>query len=217
MSAYLALLALHLIVVVCYQMGLDSDRLPRLYSRFFFDQEANIPTYFSSVILLMAGALLALIASMKKLIGDRWTMHWKILAVGFVLMSVDESAVLHEMFNKPLAKLGSFSGYLAFGWVLMGMAIALLLAVTYSRFLWALPAAVRRGFVMSAVIFLGGALGTEMVGARLAIDPEVGTASLAYMMLVTIEESMEMLGIILFISVLVNYLKSQSTKLALTD
>ena len=216
-STFLALLALHLVVVLLYQLNIASGRLPRLYSRFYFDQEANIPTYFSPILLLMSAVLLAMISGFKKSVGDRWAMHWRVLAILFVLMSLDEAVSLHEMLNKPLQDLVSISGYLTFGWVFIGLIVVAVLGMSYWRFLWSLERPLRIGIMAAGGMYVGGTIVMEMIGARLSSDPGFGTASLSYMMAVTVEESLEMTGIILFIAVLAGHLRSNVRTFTLSE
>jgi len=62
------------------------------------DAEANIPTWWSSVLLLgVSVSALAIWASSKRTEDpgrSRW--HWLVVGGGFLAMSMDESAVLHE-------------------------------------------------------------------------------------------------------------------------
>ena len=67
-----------------------------------------------------------------------------------------------------------------------------------------LPVATRLGFIVSGPLFIGGALGFELVGGRYA---ELhGRDNLTYNMIATMEESLEMAGVIGFIYALLKYL-----------
>ncbi len=76
------------------------------------------------------------------------------------------------------------------------MAILAVLAVIYFKFWWRLPSRTRTLFLVSAAIYVGGAIGVEMLGgwyfAQYFID-------YTYSMLVLVEETMEIIGSSLFI------------------
>ncbi len=79
-----------------------------------------------------------------------------------------------------------------------------MLAFVYSKFVWALRKETRTQVVMAGVIFVSGALGVEMLGAREA-DLN-GYDTVTYCVLYSLEEMLEMLGIILFIYALLSHL-----------
>jgi hypothetical protein len=96
------------------------------------------------------------------------------------------------------------SGYLFYPWVLAGSAFALIIALSYLRFLFRLPSKTRWGFLLSGLIYVGGAVGLELVGAN--YDDQYGREHFVYAMLVALEESMELFGVLLFLSSLHGYM-----------
>jgi hypothetical protein len=60
-------------------------------------------------------------------------------------------------------------------------------------------------FVAAAALYIGGALGMEMVGGYIA---STTGKNLSYVIGLTIEESLEMLGIVVFIHALMSYIKT---------
>jgi hypothetical protein len=76
--------------------------------------------------------------------------------------------------------------------------------LSYLKFLLHLPAKTRWRFVVAATLYLGGAIGMELIGGRYA-DLH-GMENLAYSMTATVEESLEMAGVIVFIYTLLNYI-----------
>ncbi len=90
------------------------------------------------------------------------------------------------------------------GWSVLGL--------VYSKFVWELPKDIRARFVMAGVIFLTGVLGVEMLGAR-AADLH-GYTTVTYRFLYSLEEMLEMLGIILFIYALLSHLAQETGRLS---
>jgi hypothetical protein len=67
-----------------------------------------------------------------------------------------------------------------------------------------IPAPSRKRFLISAALYLGGSIGFELIGGW--YTENVGTGNLAYTMIVTVEEGLEMAGAITFIWALLQYL-----------
>jgi hypothetical protein len=173
---------------------------------FNLDREGNIPIAFSTLLLLFAALLLAVIAVLKRQqIGSR-VLHWAILSFGFLFMAADEAFYFHERLITPVKKLlGDHNlGVFYFAWVIPGIALVFVLALLFLRFLLRLPAKTRLTFLMAATVYIGGAIGCELIGGRFA---ELhGQANLTYAMITTVEESLEMAGVIIFIWALLVYI-----------
>ena len=81
---------------------LDYEGTSRLVALFHCGQEGNVTTWFSSMLLLVSAALLALIAAGKRKLGQPYTGHWAGLALIFLYLSLDEAARIHELTIDPL-------------------------------------------------------------------------------------------------------------------
>lgn len=184
---------------------LGHDHLLGMYHRLNLDSEANIPTWFSAALLFSCS--LVLLAITTKTRGRPFHRHWLILAILFLLMACDESAALHDMITPLLQNRLEFrtSGWIRFSWVLFPLTILPVFMVAYIRFLLNLPQTIRRRFVLSGTTYLGGALGMELVGGK--VHETFGYNSIAYAACFTIEECLEMLGLIAFIWTLLGYLE----------
>lgn len=183
------------------------------FKKFFFDDEETIPTYFSAINLLIAGILLALIANFKARANDPFILHWKILSGLFILLSIDEIAGIHEMTIDPLVLAYDLSGYLRFPWVILGLMFMAGFSLYYYKFLKSLPKKYIKGFFCSCLIFLTGAIGIEIISAKIFISREESAKDLIYNLVTSIEESFEMIGIIMFINVLLSYLKTMNNSI----
>src|SRR5919109_4164080 len=62
----------------------------RFFQEFSLDREANVPSWFSSALLLTAAAVLALVALDALARNARWGRHWAGLSLVFVVLSLDE-------------------------------------------------------------------------------------------------------------------------------
>ena len=170
-----------------------------------FDNEANLPTWFSTILFVLAAVLLGVIARWRRREGDPFARHWTALALLFVFLSVDEACTVHERLNDvpALQQALSPSGALYYPWVAVYLVLAALLALGYARFLRALPRRTAAAFLVAGLLYAGGAVGLEMIGA--AYDERYGRDNLGYAAVSTFEETLEMLGAILLIRTLLAY------------
>ena len=182
-------------------------KLFRITNKLCLDQEINIPTCFSTLLLFLSAILLAVIASLQKNRTENYPFHWALLSVIFLYLSVDETAGLHELFNKPIKLNLNPSGAFENGWVIVAIPLVVLFGVVYLRFITHLPRKTRISFLLSGSIYIAGAIGFELIGAGYV--SQHGIDNLTYAMIVTIEESLEMLGSIIFIAALLDYLATK--------
>ena len=147
------------------------------------------------------------IATATRRSGGRFVRHWVFLALTFAYLSLDESAYLHEILIEPLRNRLGTGGLLYFAWVIPGAAAVLIFGLAYLRFLWNLNRRSRFLFVAAGLVFVGGALGFELIGGALA--ESFGFESIRYTVIMTIEETLEMCGLILFVFALVDYLRRE--------
>lgn len=173
---------------------------------FDLDYERNIPTFFSSVLLLISASMLGSIAAVKKKEQDSYTLHWTMLSVIFLFLAFDEIVSVHEHLIEPLRSALHLGGVFYYAWVIPGILAVVCFAVLYFRFLFHLPKRSRFLFSIAAILYIGGAIGGEMIGGRYAFLH--GVYNFSYSMLTTVEETLEMAGILVFIFGLLCYVQS---------
>lgn len=193
---------------------LSHPRLFGLVRLFDLDSEANIPTWYASISLLACSVILAAIAHTQPKEAIPKAGDWRTLSIIFLFLSIDELASIHELLIEPLrAGLGT-SGIFHFAWVIPYSGLVLLLGLKYLKFLTQLPAPTRRAFLLAGAIYIGGALGMEMIDGLYA--SLYGEKNLTYAFLTTIEETLEMLGIVVFLHTLLTYLKRYVTTIQIS-
>jgi hypothetical protein len=191
-AAFLALSAMNLLSILILYGGLRGKRLAWM---FYFDTEANFATLFNFLLLVGVAVLLALNAVRAYAAGDRWRHHWAGLSALLLLMAFDEAAQMHERLNGLMRRLVELDGFLRFAWVIPGAIFAVVVGLAFLRFVLALPRSVAVLTVVAGGMYVAGALGIELVGAKLW-SPEAQT--LQYALVASLEESLEMLALILF-------------------
>ena len=197
------------IASIAGQMAKHLSDQPDLYNFvwfFYLDYENNLPSVYSFLLLLATGLLLAVIALLERVNSGSIKWQWILLSLGFFFMAADEVLSFHERLNLPVRRLLGTEHYGVFyyAWVIPAIFVTLIAAALLSKFVTRLPAKTRFHVIISAILFLGGAIGLELVGGRYA---ELhGDDNLTYSMIVALEESLEMAGVITLIWALLSYM-----------
>ena len=129
------------------------------------------------------------------------------LALVFVFLSFDESMSVHERLNNPMNELVQREGILLYAWVVPYGIAVIVLGLVYLPFLMRLPKLYRWLFILSGALYVGGALGFELIQGYIRTYREgmPGFATEDSLVLL-VEESLELAGISLFICTLIRYL-----------
>lgn len=169
------------------------------------DREMNIPTVYSGLLLLSCALLLHGIAQQKQQTGDRFARRWRWLSRIFVFLALDEVLSIHEILIIPeVAEALRLPSFLQQVWVIPAAVFVVWLGYLYWPFWRQLPRRTRRDTAIAAALYVGGALGFEMIGGAYA-DWD-GQQNLTYALLATVEELLEMFGLIVFLLALLGYL-----------
>lgn len=166
---------------------------------FDVDEEENFPTWYASASLLFTSALLYAITSRTRRDRGKLLFQWRLLAFGFLLLSLDEVAGIHESINTVTD----------FPWTIPAAILAIVVLLPFSRFLWQLPRPTAIRFVIAGAIYLGGALGVEHLTDSYLARYEMDT--LGYQLLTACEEGMEMAGVLVFINALLLFMAADAT------
>lgn len=225
-----ALLALHLLVVFFHLVL--GWRVGAFTALFDMALESNVPAYFNSLLFVLL-ALLCLLARGSD--GAPMRRGWLLLAIVFGFLAIDEGSQIHERFGHftwVLLTHGDATvdlGIFYYAWVIPYGALALLFALVMGRFLLKLPARSRWGLVLAGGIYVCGAVLIEMISGKVGrpVEGAPSPASLAvlpcdvypygecnlhglplYVLLYTIEECLEMCGLIAAASVVLRHVRA---------
>jgi hypothetical protein len=165
------------------------------------DAEGNIPTFYSSLALVACAALLGVRAVAARQAAEQYARHWMLLAAIFFLAALDESAQFHERVNHYIASAAGVSDQ-ALPWVAPAAALVLALALAYRGFARDLAGPVQRRAMLGGALLVAGALGLELLeAASSTLNGE--TAELADGLVSTVQEFLEMLGVVYILDALV--------------
>ncbi len=186
---------------------LNAQNDGKLISIYFnFDEEANFPSLYSSLTLGFCSYLLAIIATFRKTVKAKYAQHWQALSLIFLCLAIDENCGFHELLIPVFKGLIHAKGFLYFPWVIPAFCLVVVFLIIYRKFILALPSQTKVMFLLSGTIYVFGALVMEMIGGYIADHYGYHTV---YGMVSTIEELSEMLGVVIFINAILNYLQSQ--------
>ena len=174
-----------------------------LFNMFNFDKEKNIPSIFSALILLLASTTL-LYVSFQALSFQVSNVFWRSLSIIFLFLSFDELLRIHEKVGAFTASHIKGDGAFHYEWLIPYSVILLFLIFTYAKSIFALPTQVRNNMIISGILFVGGAVGFEMIGGMYIEEKGLLTVeavenSTSIFVLYTVEETLEMLGVVYFI------------------
>lgn len=214
-TAVLSFTLIGIAVQLC-KYTLKTDYLFGLIPLFDLSGDLSIPAWYQSATILLCSVLLAVISIAKKEEEDTFASHWRGLAAVFLYLSIDEAAGIHETIGETLnlKVTGETHGLLHYTWVIFGASLALVIAVAYIKFLRHLPVKTMWLFILSGAIYVGGAIGVEMINAR--YDEIYGNLNLTYQLMTVVEECFEMVGIALFIYTLMSYIAAENPEMQTT-
>jgi hypothetical protein len=178
---------------------------------FYVDAEANIPTFYSALAWLLCGLTSGIICITQQKIEQprlKFTRHWKWLAFLFIYLAIDEISAIHEAYIDPLRSLFNASGLFYFTWVILGMIWFVIIAASCFQLLKHLPTNIRNLLILAGAIFMTGAVGVEMIGGWYT-EIHGHQADMLYALVATLEEALEMLGVLTLLYALLSYLSMQ--------
>lgn len=182
----------------------DEPRITGFVYQFGYEYEENIQTAYAGLLLLGCSVALFFLSRQARADGARFVRRWFVLGLIFLYIAIDEVAVIHELINGIWLEGYKVSGFFFFMWIYPAAALLMIFAIAYWRFFFALPAGIRGRVAAAGLIFVGGALGTEIpLGFWAAAH---GYENWIYGAIQTAQESLELAGVSLFLAALLRHL-----------
>ncbi len=174
---------------------------------FHLDREANLPTLFC-VTLWFSNALgFCLLGRSEQ------RRIWYFLAVGFLFFSIDEFTSIHESLVGVIRQHFECSGIFYFAWIIPYGLVFLLTAICLTSAVFALGKRVMMIYLAAAALFLTGSIGLE---ALEGLHLEKHDPDWLYFLLMTLEESLEMLGLMVLLFGTMSMLAERNTSVHVT-
>ena len=155
--------------------------------------------------------MLTIVATIKKTINSRYAKSWFALSLVFLYLAVDENCNIHELLIPLIRNAFHTKGFLYFPWIIFGFIFIIVFLISFRELIYSLPSKIRNLFLIAGGIYITGVLGLESVGGY--FGDAIGFDTKAYWITSTIEELLEMFGIVIFIYSLLIYIKSYMMEL----
>lgn len=175
------------------------------------DKELSIPSLLSVMQFYILAFLLAIVGRITEQTNDPDHRYWSILAVMSLVFSFDEGASIHELATQPLQRLlgQNLPGYLHFAWVIPAAILVIVILAFFLKFFFSLPRRTQILFFISVFVYISGVLGMEMISANYA---EInGIKNIGYNVFVTLEETLEITGMVIAIYALLDYIQKKAS------
>ena len=202
-----------------------ADKLQAVFS---VDAEESLATWWSAITLAGLGLVTWCVGHRRndEQAIQRWA--WRLLAAGFVFLSMDEACKLHERIGGLVSVEGTFEHA---RWILLWLPLAAISASLIFWKLWRSSPRVVVGLIIGAGVFLTGAVGVETFNGVNRVHAEIeaaqlaesgaqvagpidrtGKANLTYVLGTAVEECFEMLGVVVWYGVLYGALVRMRTE-----
>ena len=202
-------LVAHCVVQVgIYGFGAEKHWLDSLN----MDRELNLPTLFSSSLLLISALLMQRLGHNSN---PDAADDWRLLSKIFIFLALDEALQIHEILIIPGLR-HQVHPALASTWVVPYAALALIMLWKFRSFLGSIPRATATGLLRSGAVYVGGAIGMEMIGSFAVRSSLIRLHSPWYGGITGLEEALELIGIILLIDALMRALLAQQDSVDLS-
>ena len=162
---------------------------------FLLDVERNIPTLYSGISLILSSLLLYFCSSYE--VNIRKKLNFIFISLFFLFLAADEMFMIHEIFGPIFRKILNPNSFLYFAWVVPYGILTLLVSIYFYSFIKTLPKNIFRLIILSGILFIGGELFLEMIGAYIYTQNNK-ELSFSYLLISSLEEIFAMLGIVLF-------------------
>jgi len=175
-----------------------------IFKFFDFGLEGNLPTFFSGFlfILLSISAWFCGVSDKYRGVERKDWLPWMLVSALLLFLSIDELGEIHEQLTGPMQELLGAGGFLFFAWIIPYALALFLLSMYFLPFLSRLSQKTKLLIFVGAFIFVFGAIGFEMIGAKLY---ESGAAThIIYTIVSSLEEMFEFMGILIVLKGLFN-------------
>lgn len=177
-----------------FKFSIENPTLLRLFD---LNQELNVPTWYEGILLFSSGLILYSMSIYKR---SSMSKYYKVLAIIFVFLSLDEVSSIHEDISMYVGNYLHASGIFFFAWAILAMPLLAVLVIWLIPFLKKLPKQISIAMVLAGAMYVFGAVVLEMIGGKYA--EQFFQHNLTFNTLSTFEEALELTGSTLFLSTL---------------
>jgi hypothetical protein len=188
-----------------YTRWIGESRTKGLAAFVDVNREENLPTAVSTLALLLAGLLAAIIAAERRRSDWRQALGWAGLAVIFVYLAADEIGHLHERYRLPGTAPRSMAEARVAPWIVIAVVVVVVVGLTYLPFLARLPPRTRARFLAAGIGYVAGAIGVELIDDLLVASGVYAKRGLLHAVAATTEEGLEMASVLVYLHAQLDY------------
>lgn len=165
-------------------------------------REYNVPNWYISTTIYFNAFLLLFIYLVKKRLKDPFKNYWLALSLMFFYISLDEAVQIHEYLSEltPL----NWGGFFYYDWVVPFGILTVFTGILFIKFINQFNFKDKKLIVLSGSLYVFGALIMDMVLGY--YHHNFGNKNFTYSMIDTFEESLENIGMNIFLFFLITYL-----------
>ena len=208
--AIVILLFLHVLTQI-YNYYYQNSYTIFLENQFNITNEWNIPT-FVTIIYWLINAALFFIISTNKTYSFSTGLKWKVLSLVFLVLAADEYRGYHELISGHLREYFNLHGIFFYAWVIPYGMVFIILSIFFFPALKLLNKDTRILFYLSAIVFLSGSIGLEMLEGWIT-DNGYESQIILFNIIETIEETLELIGLAILTSACLSVLVIETNTL----
>ncbi len=156
-------LALAHIAVLFLYPRIASSTAKSMLSVFDLEQETAVPTFFSAVMLLIAGAAAGVTAVVTARSSRKVALGWLLMSLCLAFVAVDEAAAIHDRLAGSVQQQLGTGGVFFIGWTLPYVAAVVITVALIFPLLQQLDHGTMRRLAVAAALFVFSGLGLEMI------------------------------------------------------
>lgn len=164
------------------------------------EEKHSLQAWQQSSLALLGACIAAMLAAGE---GPQLRRYWVTLAWVMAYISIDQQVTIHQSTIVFLKKLHAFDGFLYFPWVIWAVPLCVSIGIWFVPFLLKIPRRFAVAFVLSGAIFVGASVGLELLGGKFVTL--YGRESWQYTLEFILEESLESVGLALFVVAALEY------------
>ncbi len=176
--------------------GFSCRELTQIIGYLDVEAERSLYTWYSTCILLLTGFIASCHADRVGRHGPHFR-QWVGIGVLFVYLSADEMLSIHEKLSAIGGRIVEPTGFFRYAWVVPGLFLVAVVAFALFSLVKDLPKRQRFWTIVSGAVFLGGAVGMEMISGKIAFA--LSRDTLLYQAVNSLEEAMEVIGVLMFL------------------
>jgi hypothetical protein len=200
------------LIVATFAAQLFRDAVSRntVVNLFDSDQKLNFPSTAKLLLMLTATGLFAGLGAASR---DRHVrVRWLGMSAIFGLVTLDEFTYMHQRLSDAMHDAAGTHGALRFAWIVVYVPLLAIIAVVYLPFWRSLGRRLRYRLLAAAVLFAGGSAGIEMAKGAIYDDDKW---SLAFGLVASLSDSLELIGLAILVTVLLDELAAMTPGVAL--